>query len=530
MEAHSATISRVVEADVQHPLRVGVLLDAGPVPAWVAWILGALRSHPQLTLALVVIAHPPAHKPTLFSLYERVDRRLFPTEPDALAGVDAGRVLASVPRVEAAAVRAHRLDVLLQLGGVGHLDELRTAARHGVWSYRHGCGGPPLFDELVRAQRTAETVLESLDPSGARAIYRSAVTADAVSLQRGRNAAYWTSAPFVIRRLEDLAAGRWQPSAEPIRSRERAGAAPSAARTAACAGRIAGRAVRRKLLAATFQHQWFLGVRPRVDDRLPGDDPTSWQVVIPPADRSYTDPFVVGHDGDAFVFFEILEHCRAARGQLAVGRLEADGRLADIEPVLPLPHHTSYPYVFRDGGRIFLIPETGAAQRVQLFAATDFPLGWEPAATLLDGVNAVDASVIARDGRYWMWVNIAVPGGRLSVETFLYSSDRLDGDWRAHPKNPVVSDVRRARPAGRPFALGDRLIRPSQDCSSRYGASVVFNHVDVLTVDDYREHPIGSLEPQWACRPNLAAHTYTFDAGWEATDGLHAFPRLLKRI
>jgi hypothetical protein len=62
--------------------------------------------------------------------------------------------------------------------------------------------------------------------------------------------------------------------------------------------------------------------------------------------------------------------------------------------------------------------------------------------------------------------------------------------------------------------LGDRLIRPSQDCSSRYGASVVFNQVDVLTTDDYREHPIASLEPQWGCRPNLAAHTYTFDGGW----------------
>jgi hypothetical protein len=534
MAVDRATFSSDVEVDHhREELRVGVVVGADAIPAWVAWILEALRSHPRLTLALVVTADPPPREPTLFSLYERADRRVFPTRPDALAGVDAGPILAGVPRVavaDAAAIHAHRLDVLLRLGGDGHVDDLRTTARYGVWSYRHGCGGPPLFDELARAERTAETVLESLDASGARAIYRSEVTADAVSLQRGRNAAYWTSAPFVIRRLEQLASGRWEPGAEPIQPPAADVAAPTAARTVRCAGRIAGRAARRKLLTAMFQHQWFLGVRPRAGDRLPGDDATPWQLVVPPPDRSYTDPFVVGHGDQTFVFFEVLEHRRAARGQLAVGRLEADGRLADVEPVLPLPHHTSYPYVFRDGGHTFLIPETGAARRVQLFAATSFPFEWEPVATLLEGVDAVDASVIAWGGRYWMWVNIAVPGGRLCVDTFLYSSHRLGGDWRPHPQNPVVSDLRRARPAGRPFVLGDRLIRPSQDCSRRYGASVVFNQVDVLTVDDYRERPIASLEPRWADRPNLAAHTYTFDAGWEATDGLHAFPRVLKRF
>jgi hypothetical protein len=51
----------------------------------------------------------------------------------------------------------------------------------------------------------------------------------------------------------------------------------------------------------------------------------------------------------------------------------------------------------------------------------------------------------------------------------------------------------------------------------------------VLTPEDYRERPGGTLEPDWAPIPNLAAHTYTFDGEWEATDGLRTFPRVLRR-
>jgi len=333
----------------------------------------------------------------------------------------------------------------------------------------------------------------------------------------------WKSARFALRRLDDLASGAWQPppGREPPLPEP---PEPTAAETIRHAGRVAGRVARRKLRNAAYQHQWFVGLRRRPGDRLPADDPAPWHAVLPPPDRSYADPFVIADGAGMYVFLEILDHA-SGTGRLGVAPLEPDGALGAIESILPMPHHTSYPYVFRDAGGLFLIPETGDAGRVDLYAATGFPTGWEHVATLLDGVNAVDATVCPHGGRYWMWVTIAVPGGRLHDETFLYSSDRLEGGWTPHPRNPVVSDVRRARPAGRPFVHDGRLIRPSQCCAGRYGERVVLNHVEVLTPDDYRERPCGGLGPEWAAMPNLAAHTYTFDGGWEATDGLRLFRR-----
>jgi len=504
-------------------LRVGVLLDGPCVPAWVAWIVRAVGEHPDLDLAVVVeSATADVDRRPLFGLYERLDRRLFNVEPDALASVDVAGALAGIPRVAQGDITDHDLDVLLHLGGARPRGDVLDAPRYGVWSYRLGTA--PLFREMAGGVGEAETVLEVLGHEGAQVIYRSTGVTDPVSLHRTRVPAYWKSARFALRRLEDLASGRWEPARdEPSESPSQA-PPPTAPRTVRHVAAVATRVVRRKLRSSVFQHQWFLGFRRRTGDRLPQDDPSPWRLTFPPGDRSYADPFLVCHGGETFVFLEVLAHA-PLRGELAVGRLDDDGTLTAVSPVLPVAHHTSYPYVFEDGGELYLIPESGAARRVDLFRATRFPDGWEHAATLLEDVNAVDASVFAHEGRYWMWVTIAVPGARLNEETFLYSSDRLDGDWTPHPCNPVVSDARRARPAGRPFLHGGRVTRPAQNCSGRYGRQVVFNVVEELDPERYRERPGGSLGPEWAGRPNLAAHTYTFAGDWEATDGLRTFTR-----
>ena len=128
---------------------------------------------------------------------------------------------------------------------------------------------------------------------------------------------------------------------------------------------------------------------------------------------------------------------------------------------------------------------------------------------LLDGLTAVDATVHADDGLLWLFVNV-VDGPAHRGDLCVYWSPSLKGPWRPHPANPVVSDPRSARPAGRLFRHGTALIRPSQDCSRRYGeAVVILNQVEVLSKTDYRERPVGRIDPDWM--PGLVGtHTYTF--------------------
>jgi hypothetical protein len=83
----------------------------------------------------------------------------------------------------------------------------------------------------------------------------------------------------------------------------------------------------------------------------------------------------------------------------------------------------------------------------------------------------------------------------------------LGKDWTPHRLNPVISDARRARPAGAIISEGGRLYRPSQDCSVRYGYAIHINEITRLSVDEYEETETVSIVPDGS-RDIIGTHTY----------------------
>ncbi|MGH8165436.1 MAG: glucosamine inositolphosphorylceramide transferase family protein, partial [Rhodanobacteraceae bacterium] len=176
--------------------------------------------------------------------------------------------------------------------------------------------------------------------------------------------------------------------------------------------------------------------------------------------------------------------------------------------VLELPEHLSYPYVFAWEGLVYMVPEIGeTGGPVSLFRARGFPDDWEFVCDLLTGLRAVDATLHPHDGRWYLFANIVETAGNENDELFLFSADTPLGPFQPHPQNPIVSDVRRARPAGRLFERAGRLIRPGQDCAGDYGRAIVFNEVLELSPERYAERPIGRLTPDWA-QALIGCHTY----------------------
>lgn len=116
-----------------------------------------------------------------------------------------------------------------------------------------------------------------------------------------------------------------------------------------------------------------------------------------------------------------------------------------------------------------------------------------------------------------MFVNIAEAGGSENDELFLFHADSPLGPFAPHPQNPIVSDVRHARPAGRIFTRAGRLIRPSQDCAGGYGRAVVFNEILDLDPEHYREQCIGRLAPPFA-DARRGYHTYASLGNLEIVD------------
>jgi hypothetical protein len=166
-----------------------------------------------------------------------------------------------------------------------------------------------------------------------------------------------------------------------------------------------------------------------------------------------------------------------------------------------------------------MLPEMSASRSVELYRCTHFPDQWVCEKTLMRDVTALDTTLFEYEGRWWMFVNLAEDMGNSTWDSLhlFYADSPLSETWAPHPLNPVVADVRSARPAGRPFLRDGQLFRPSQDSMLRYGHSLRLNRVDRLTVNEYEETSVETLVPPQGT-DIIATHTLNFSEKWTVID------------
>jgi hypothetical protein len=184
-----------------------------------------------------------------------------------------------------------------------------------------------------------------------------------------------------------------------------------------------------------------------------------------------------------------------------------DGEAGAPQIALECSYHLSYPFIFEWEGALYMMPETATNGTLEVYRCEEFPLRWRLERVVLDNISAYDATLWKDGERWWMFVNVAEPGADSSDELHLYWSTTPLGPWTPHRANPIVSDVRSARPAGPIFPRDGMLYRPSQDCSLAYGHSVLVNRVDVLNEDEYRETTVQRVSPGWR-KDILHVHTF----------------------
>jgi hypothetical protein len=264
------------------------------------------------------------------------------------------------------------------------------------------------------------------------------------------------------------------------------------------------RKVDKTLAAPFFIDQWLILTAPRLAYR--NLDWRAFRPLIPPKDRYWGDPFVIERGDGYYVFIEEKPYA-SGRGHIACLTLDVQGNLASQQVVLERPYHLSYPFLFEQAGELFMIPESAAHRTVELYRCAHFPDRWEFVRELMTDIYAVDATLLQHADQYWLFANVKAPGGSSLDALHLYHSSMFDGgNWTPHPWNPVVHDIRSARPAGRIFQQDGQWIRPSQDSGPRYGYGLKFNRITRLTDTDYAEVTEASFSPSGS--RYLATHTF----------------------
>lgn len=484
------------------PIRVAVILDARHAPGpGERRLLCMLRDDPRFELAGVAAAEgPEGGVPGPVALAMRIEARGFPA-PD----------LAPRPEVAPgglAVIAASGARVAVDFSCAAEI--LDSAPPEGVWrltSFAPGAGTGAARDGA------AVTQVALLRHRAGAAPEVLATAAYERKFLASRNAAFIRekSVQMVEQALARLALGRpFEPAPPPVPERAMStGDLPGyALRTGAELIRRSGAELGKRL--GHRANRFVLRVGHGGPDAF---DPSTSAVILPPKGQFWADPFLFEEAGTTWLFYEGFDDAEG-RGHLAVGRLEADS-LVPVGRVMDAAHHLSFPFVFRWGDEILMIPETHQSRRVEVWRATAFPLGWERVATGLEGLAAVDTVVFERNGQWWLLTNICRDSfGDFCAELHAYMIDSpmLDG-LRPHPLNPVVIDTRTARGAGRVLEVGGRLIRASQNNSHGvYGYGLNLMEIEALGPTEYRERVLRQITPETL--PGIAGcHHIDFGGG-----------------
>ena len=413
--------------------------------------------------------------------------------------------------------------ILVGVGGIP-LQGLGDCAENGCWQFhddllhpRHA--GLSLLGPMLRGEPATSVELElCCPPALPLRLAGSWGRTRPGSFTVQREQAFRKLAPLLLRALHRLATGELRTPRNAIATvRMRSPDSPlglAAGVRAICTEMSATARLRWKKRRS--RNTWILVFRHSpalLDPRTPEWDDG---VVLRSPRGFWADPCVVEAAGRHFVFVEEMDR-RTGKGTIACVALESAGARR-LGLALKEAGHLSFPQVFQWEGSWYLTVESSEERRVSLYRAIAFPLEWERVRDLVSERVCVDPVLHFHEGRWYLFANVAENGNSTWDELFLFVAEDLSDPFRPHPCNPIVSDVRRARLAGRLFHRAGMLIRPAQDCVPNYGSAVVFNEIVQLDPLHYSERVLSRLAPPGWVGSVDGCHTFSAAGGIEVVD------------
>ncbi len=555
---------------IKEKLKVGILTDSEYTPAWAYEMIKKVNDSPYAEISLIILNGAKQKKKGLKQkikgrlkylvtiIYLTLEQRLLPGSPDAFKGKSFEQLLPKVPRIivkprqtkfrdfiegeDIQKIQEYNLDIILCRGFRILAGQILRLPKYGVWSYHHGDnnvnrGRPAIFWETLQRWESIGVIFQILAPEldNGKVIYRSFSGHKSRFIFKNMNAVYWKSSLFFYRAVKLLAEEGEERFNEVIARQN-----PILNFYDRPLYKIPGNAhsiilylrhfffiVYEKLYESIFYEHWSLEVE---KNKGLTNSLFRFKRINIPNNEFWADPFIIEHDGRSIIYFERVKY-KEGKGTIDAVELDKNGRLVG-KPigVLNLDYHLSYPFIFREDDDFYMVPESGQNRTIDLYKCTNFPFSFEFQKTLIANIHAVDSTIVKHNNKFWLFCNVAESEGMSTYdELFLYFSESLEDEWQPHPLNPIVSDSRKARPAGAIIIENNRLIRPSQICNPVYGYGVQFNEILTLTENDYKEVTLDKIEPLW--KANITGvHTFNSSKNWQIIDVAKRRLKILKNL
>ncbi|MFT3680273.1 MAG: hypothetical protein QM791_08355 [Ferruginibacter sp.] len=236
---------------------------------------------------------------------------------------------------------------------------------------------------------------------------------------------------------------------------------------------------------------------------------------------SVADPFIFkAENGGLNILYEDFSMVDPAKyGTIRLVKLNKDLEVISNEQVLDTKSHLSYPFVFTENNKTYVIPESRQIGKVVCYEYDFETSSLVNRKIIIDNLPLLDSTILKYNNKYWLFATYGDHKFEHS-KLYIYYADDLFGPFQPHKKNPVKYNLNGSRPGGSFITVDGELYRPAQNCEDYYGKSLVINKIKKLSETEFEEEMHLELTQQRESRFNGGIHTINVSDNIIVVDGI----------
>ena len=229
-------------------------------------------------------------------------------------------------------------------------------------------------------------------------------------------------------------------------------------------------------------YRWDIAYRTKNDNKF--------KIVKPPKYGWIADPFLVEYKNEIYLFAEIFLYLSERNGVIGYSKYDGE-KFGDWTVTMDKHWHLSYPNVFVENEKLYMIPESYQLGEVVLYELEEFPDKWRKKQSILIDVEYCDSTFVKyKDGLNYMFCFERNAETRQGIE-YLY---RLY-DWNIINRIIISESLEGARCGGKIIVEDGKYIRVGQNCKETYGGGLIFYEIESMW-PNYIEREIKRIGPE----------------------------------
>jgi hypothetical protein len=275
----------------------------------------------------------------------------------------------------------------------------------------------------------------------------------------------------------------------------------------------------KKICSKLYFKQWSVGVaEQRIEDIIrnkTADIQFTW-LNSNSIMQSFADPCAFMDENGSVVLLAEDFTTGKLDGKIARITYNKETGFSTPTTVLNAGSHFSYPMLYEEDSKTYMLAENALDGGLHAYEYD------KKNHTLTDkkkvsDLPLVDATVLKKDGKYWLFASILGKG--VFNELHIFYADSFLGPYTPHAQNPVKKGHNGSRPAGGFIVVDGSIYRPAQNGAYYYGESITIQRVKKLTTAEYQEEVYMQIRADKNSKFNLGIHTINAAGNYIVTDG-----------